>query len=262
MSEELIQQRRWMIPGGVLGDRVGRKRVLVGLVAFGISSVLSAYSQTPDQLIIARALMGISGAAVLPSTLSIISKRLSAPRAGQGDRHLGRRGWTGAGDRGRLPAGSSPPILVGIGLPARHRDRPIRPALRHQLRGKRCHCVRRGGFGQRRSDADHHRVDGRAVGDRPRRRRPSLGVGPRLKHAGRVPHHRPRVRAAVEYDHRRRHPARLSSRSRARRRRQPPRREPLRPVGAAVRRDGSIRERRPPLRHLGQLGPAWPAPGR
>ena len=59
---------------GVLGDRVGRKRVLLaGLVAFGVSSLLSAYSQTPDQLIIARALMGISGAAVLPSTLSIIS---------------------------------------------------------------------------------------------------------------------------------------------------------------------------------------------
>jgi MFS transporter, DHA2 family, multidrug resistance protein len=59
---------------GVLGDRVGRKRVLLaGLVAFGVSSLLSAYSRTPDQLIIARALMGISGAAVLPSTLSIIS---------------------------------------------------------------------------------------------------------------------------------------------------------------------------------------------
>ena len=59
---------------GVLGDRIGRKRVLLGgIAAFGISSLLSAYSQTPTELIIARALMGISGAAVLPSTLSIIS---------------------------------------------------------------------------------------------------------------------------------------------------------------------------------------------
>ena len=59
---------------GILGDRIGRKKVLLGgLVAFGISSLLSAYSQTPTELIGARALMGISGAAVLPSTLSIIS---------------------------------------------------------------------------------------------------------------------------------------------------------------------------------------------
>jgi DHA2 family multidrug resistance protein-like MFS transporter len=63
---------------GVLGDRIGRKRVLLGgLVAFGVSSLLSAYSQTPTELIVARALMGISGAAVLPSTLSIISNVFS-----------------------------------------------------------------------------------------------------------------------------------------------------------------------------------------
>jgi MFS transporter, DHA2 family, multidrug resistance protein len=65
---------------GVLGDRVGRKRVLLGgIVAFGLSSLLSAYSQTPNELIVARALMGVSGAAVLPSTLSIISN-VFAPR--------------------------------------------------------------------------------------------------------------------------------------------------------------------------------------
>src|SRR3954469_8134517 len=56
---------------GVLGDRYGRRRVLaLGLALFGIASVLSAFAQTPDQLIAARSLMGIGGAAVLPSTLS------------------------------------------------------------------------------------------------------------------------------------------------------------------------------------------------
>jgi EmrB/QacA subfamily drug resistance transporter len=59
---------------GIVGDRVGRRRVLLlGLILFGLASLASAYSQTPDQLIWARALMGIGGAAVLPATLSIIS---------------------------------------------------------------------------------------------------------------------------------------------------------------------------------------------
>lgn len=59
---------------GVVGDRVGRKRVLMaGLVLFGIGSLLSAYSRSPDQLIAARAVMGLGGAAVMPQTLSIIA---------------------------------------------------------------------------------------------------------------------------------------------------------------------------------------------
>jgi EmrB/QacA subfamily drug resistance transporter len=59
---------------GVIGDRVGRRRVLIiGLALFGLSSLLSAYAQTPDQLIWARAAMGLGGAAVMPQTLSIIT---------------------------------------------------------------------------------------------------------------------------------------------------------------------------------------------
>lgn len=59
---------------GVLGDRYGRKRMLLlGMVLFGLSSLASAYAQTPEQLIGARALMGIGGAAILPATLSIIT---------------------------------------------------------------------------------------------------------------------------------------------------------------------------------------------
>jgi EmrB/QacA subfamily drug resistance transporter len=59
---------------GVIGDRIGRKRMLIiGLALFGIASLLSAYSRTPEQLIFARAAMGLGGAAVMPQTLSIIS---------------------------------------------------------------------------------------------------------------------------------------------------------------------------------------------
>jgi DHA2 family multidrug resistance protein-like MFS transporter len=59
---------------GILADRLGRKRILMlGMILFGISSLLTAYSQTPAELIAARAAMGFSGAAIMPSTLAIIA---------------------------------------------------------------------------------------------------------------------------------------------------------------------------------------------
>ena len=59
---------------GVLGDRYGRKRILlIGLSFFGAASLLTAYAQTPLQLILFRGLMGAAGASVLPVTLSIIT---------------------------------------------------------------------------------------------------------------------------------------------------------------------------------------------
>jgi len=59
---------------GVLGDRIGRKKMLlIGMVVFGIASLASAYSQSPGELIGARILMGVGGAAVMPTTLAIIS---------------------------------------------------------------------------------------------------------------------------------------------------------------------------------------------
>ncbi|TDE54464.1 DHA2 family efflux MFS transporter permease subunit [Nonomuraea mesophila] len=59
---------------GVIGDRTGRKRMLfIGMVLFGLASLASAYAQDPTQLILARAAMGIGGAAIMPATLAIIS---------------------------------------------------------------------------------------------------------------------------------------------------------------------------------------------
>jgi EmrB/QacA subfamily drug resistance transporter len=59
---------------GLLADRLGRKRILMlGMVLFGLSSLLTAYAQSPTELIAARAAMGFSGAAIMPSTLAIIA---------------------------------------------------------------------------------------------------------------------------------------------------------------------------------------------
>ncbi|MFD6478694.1 MFS transporter [Streptomyces anulatus] len=63
-----------MITMGTLGDRIGRRRMLMtGAVAFGLASVLAAYAPTAETLIVARALLGLAGAVLGPSTLSLIS---------------------------------------------------------------------------------------------------------------------------------------------------------------------------------------------
>lgn len=62
-----------MFTFGVLGDRIGRKRLLVaGMIVFGVASVAASYSTSPAQLIAARAGMGLGAAMVQPQTLSII----------------------------------------------------------------------------------------------------------------------------------------------------------------------------------------------
>lgn len=63
----------FLLTMGSLGDRIGRRRVLmIGAAAFGIASLLAALSTTASQLIIARALLGIAGATIAPSTLSLV----------------------------------------------------------------------------------------------------------------------------------------------------------------------------------------------
>jgi EmrB/QacA subfamily drug resistance transporter len=63
-----------LLTAGSLGDRFGRRGALqVGLVVFGLSSLLAAMASSPGQLIAARALMGIGGAFIMPATLSLIT---------------------------------------------------------------------------------------------------------------------------------------------------------------------------------------------
>jgi len=65
---------------GTLGDRIGRRRLLlVGAGFFGAASVLAAFSTSAEMLIVTRALLGIAGATVAPSTLSLIRNMFHDP---------------------------------------------------------------------------------------------------------------------------------------------------------------------------------------
>src|SRR6201987_536566 len=62
-----------LITMGSLGDRIGRRRLLlIGALAFSLASLGAAYSHTAAQLIAARAVEGIAGATLMPSTLALI----------------------------------------------------------------------------------------------------------------------------------------------------------------------------------------------
>ncbi len=78
---------------GVLGDRIGRRKVLlIGLAVFSLGSVLAATSTGPLQLIAWRAVMGVGGAAVQPATLAVITNVFPP---GERGRAIGV--WAGAG---------------------------------------------------------------------------------------------------------------------------------------------------------------------
>jgi EmrB/QacA subfamily drug resistance transporter len=86
-------QLQWIVDGytlvfaglllttGSLGDRFGRKLALrVGIAIFAVGSILSALSGSPTQLILTRALMGVGGALIMPSTLSILTNVFRDPK--------------------------------------------------------------------------------------------------------------------------------------------------------------------------------------
>ncbi|TDC57494.1 MFS transporter [Actinomadura sp. KC345] len=70
----------FLITMGTLGDRIGRRRLLLwGAAAFGAASVLAALAPSAELLIAARALLGVAGAMVLPSALSLIRAAFHDP---------------------------------------------------------------------------------------------------------------------------------------------------------------------------------------
>jgi DHA2 family multidrug resistance protein-like MFS transporter len=69
-----------LIPMGTLGDRIGRRRLLmIGAAAFGVASILAAFANSAGMLIAMRALLGIAGATLAPSTLSLIRNMFYDP---------------------------------------------------------------------------------------------------------------------------------------------------------------------------------------
>jgi len=63
-----------LMPAGLLGDRFGRKRMLIGaLLLFGVASVACAYAQTSGQLIAARAVLGLGAAVIMPLSGAVLT---------------------------------------------------------------------------------------------------------------------------------------------------------------------------------------------
>ena len=70
-----------LITMGTLGDRIGRRRLLmIGAAAFGAASILAAFSTSAEMLIGTRALLGVAGATLAPSTLSLLRNMFLDPR--------------------------------------------------------------------------------------------------------------------------------------------------------------------------------------
>lgn len=69
-----------LVTMGTLGDRIGRRKLLlIGATAFGGASILAAFSPTASLLILSRAVLGIAGATLMPSTMSLIRNMFHDP---------------------------------------------------------------------------------------------------------------------------------------------------------------------------------------
>ncbi|HEU4540184.1 MAG TPA: MFS transporter [Jiangellaceae bacterium] len=96
-----------LITMGTLGDRIGRRRLLLlGAGAFGAVSLLAAFSTSPGMLMVSRALLGIAGATLAPSTLSLIFNMFRDAR----QRSIAIGIWIGAFSAG----GAVGPVFGGI----------------------------------------------------------------------------------------------------------------------------------------------------
>ena len=96
-----------LITMGTLGDRIGRRRLLlIGAAAFALASLLAAFSTSAEMLIASRALLGIAGATIAPSTLSLIRTLFEDP----GQRTFAVGVWITAYSLG----GAIGPLLGGV----------------------------------------------------------------------------------------------------------------------------------------------------
>jgi DHA2 family multidrug resistance protein-like MFS transporter len=96
-----------LVSMGSLGDRIGRKRILlIGATAFGAISVLNAYANSAELMIVARGLLGVAGATLMPATLALIRNLFRDPR----ERSLAIGIWGAAASAGMAVG----PIVGGV----------------------------------------------------------------------------------------------------------------------------------------------------
>ncbi|WP_199444348.1 MFS transporter [Umezawaea beigongshangensis] len=70
-----------LIVAGTLSDRIGRRRLLlIGAAGFGVASLLTAFSVSAEMLIVSRVLLGVAGATLMPSSMSLIQNMFTDPR--------------------------------------------------------------------------------------------------------------------------------------------------------------------------------------
>ncbi|WP_072805778.1 MFS transporter [Rhodococcoides yunnanense] len=95
-----------LITMGSVGDRIGRRRLLmIGAVVFGAASLIAAFSTTPEMLLVARALLGVGGATIAPSTLSLIRNMFHDPGQRKEAIGLWTAGFAGGGAIGPVIGG-------------------------------------------------------------------------------------------------------------------------------------------------------------
>ncbi|MEU8639858.1 MFS transporter [Amycolatopsis sp. NPDC048633] len=97
----------FVITMGTLGDRIGRRRLLLaGGAAFAVTSVVAAFSTSPAMLIVARGALGIAGATLMPSTLALITTMF------RDDRQRGKAIsiWATC----QFAGGAAGPVLAGL----------------------------------------------------------------------------------------------------------------------------------------------------
>ncbi|QUN21647.1 MFS transporter [Nocardia seriolae] len=151
-----------LITCGAISDRYGRKRLFLGgFLLFGLASVVAATATAPAQLIAGRALLGVGGAMVMPSTLSLIRNIFTDDK----ERTLAIGIWASvAGGRGHRPAGRRPTgrgvrvvgrLLAERAGGDRHRGRRAVAAA-----GIPCAATRQPGLDQRAGVGARHRGAG------------------------------------------------------------------------------------------------------
>ena len=87
-----------LLPAGAIGDRLGRREVLIaGLLLFGLASLVAIWVDGPTQLILARCFAGAAAALIMPTTLSLITSGMP-----EGQRAVGISIWSAIAGGGAI----------------------------------------------------------------------------------------------------------------------------------------------------------------